>query len=143
MKTYLAKRIEDKDRKWHVVDASGKVLGRLSVQIANVLRGRHRPTYTPNADTGDYVVVINADKVVLTGKKEEGKDYMFFSGWVGTEKHRSARQMREHRPEFLVMHAVKGMLPKNRLASRQLTRLKVYAGATHPHAAQNPEPLSK
>ncbi|HNX04548.1 MAG TPA: 50S ribosomal protein L13 [Opitutales bacterium] len=140
MKTYLAKTGEYTP-KWHVIDASGLVLGRLSVQIANILRGRNRPTYTPTADQGDYVVVVNADKVLLTGKKEVGKDYMFFTGWVGNEKHRSAKQMREHRPEFLIQHAVAGMMPPSRTASVQLTRLKVYAGAEHPHQAQNPEPL--
>jgi large subunit ribosomal protein L13 len=93
-------------------------------------------------DQGDFVVVVNADKVLLTGKKETGKDYMFFTGWVGNEKHRSARAMREHRPEFLIEHAVAGMMPPSRQASTQLTRLKVYAGPSHPHAAQNPEPLT-
>ncbi|MBN1404872.1 MAG: 50S ribosomal protein L13 [Opitutales bacterium] len=141
MKTYLAKKGEITP-KWHVVDASGLVLGRLSVRIANILRGRHRPTYTPNQDTGDGVIVINASKVLLTGKKEEGKDYMFFTGWVGNERHRSAAQMREHRPEFLIEHAVKGMLPKNKLASRQMSRLRIYAGPTHKNEAQKPEPLS-
>jgi large subunit ribosomal protein L13 len=141
MKTYLAKTGEYTP-KWHVIDASGKVLGRLSVQIANILRGRNRPTYTPMTDQGDFVVVVNADKVLLTGKKETGKDYMFFTGWVGNEKHRSAKAMRAHRPEFLIEHAVAGMMPPSRQASAQLTRLKVYAGPTHPHAAQNPEPLT-
>jgi len=141
MKTYLAKKGEITP-KWHVIDADGQVLGRLSVRIANLLRGRHRPTYTPNADTGDGVIVINSSKVVLTGKKEEGKDYMFFTGWVGNEKHRSAGQMRERHPEFLIEHAVKGMLPKNRLASQQLKRLKIYAGPTHKNEAQKPEPLA-
>lgn len=141
MKTYLAKRLEDTERKWHVVDASGQVLGRLSVQIANILRGRNSPDFTPINDRGAFVVVINADKVVLTGKKETGKDYMFFTGWVGNEKHRSAGQMREHRPEFLIQHAVAGMMPPSRQASAQLTRLKVYAGPSHPHEAQNPQPV--
>jgi len=141
MKTYLAKTGEYTP-KWHVIDASGKVLGRLSVQIANILRGRNRPTYTPMTDQGDFVVVVNADKVLLTGKKETGKDYMFFTGWVANEKHRSAKAMRAHRPEFLIEHAVAGMMPPSRQASAQLTRLKVYAGPTHPHTAQNPEPLT-
>lgn len=138
MKTYLAKPGEYTP-KWHVVDASGQVLGRLSVQIVNLLRGRNRPTFTPITDQGDFVVVINADKVLLTGKKEERKDYMFFTGWVGNEKHRSPKAMRERRPEFLIQHAVAGMMPSSRQASKQLTRLKVYAGANHPHEAQNPE----
>jgi large subunit ribosomal protein L13 len=141
MKTFLAKK-EDVQPKWFVVDASGQILGRLAVQIANVLRGRHHATYTPSVDTGDFVVVINAEKVVLTGKKEEQKNYMSFSGYVGGESYRSVPQMRAHRPEFIIEHAVKGMLPKNRLARRMITKLKVYAGPEHPHAAQNPQPLS-
>lgn len=141
MKTTLAKpgQIEPK---WYVIDAQGKVLGRLAVKIANILRGRHKPTYTPSTQTGDFVVVINADKVVVTGKKEEQKQYMFYSGFIGREKYLSIPYFREHRPAFLIEHAVKGMLPKNRLARRQILRLKVYGGGEHPHSAQNPEPLS-
>ncbi len=141
MKTYLAKK-GDVTPKWYVVDASGQVLGRLAVRIANILRGRHRPTYTPHTDTGDFVVVINADKVVLTGKKEQDKKYMFYTGWVGNEKYRSVAQMRARKPVFIIEHAVKGMLPKNKLAHQQITKLKIYAGAEHPHAAQNPETLT-
>ncbi len=140
MKTFLAKK-EDVQPKWFVVDASGQVLGRLAVRIANVLRGRNKPTYTPHVDTGDFVVVINADKVVLTGKKEEQNEYMFFNGYVGRERYRSLREMRERHPEFIIEHAVKGMLPKNRLARQMYRKLKVYAGAEHPHAAQSPQPL--
>ena len=141
MKTTLAKNVQLKDKTWYIVDAKDQVLGRLAVKIANVLRGRHKPTYTPNVDTGDYVVVINADKVVLTGSKELDKTYMFFSGWVGTAYRRNAAAMRAKRPEFLINHAVKGMLPKNRLANDMLTKLRVYAGESHPHAAANPIPL--
>jgi large subunit ribosomal protein L13 len=140
MKTFLAKK-EDVQPKWFVVDASGQVLGRLAVRIANVLRGRHKPTYTPHVDTGDFVVVINAEKVVLTGKKEEQNEYMSFSGFVGGESFRSLAEMRVRHPEFIIEHAVKGMLPKNRLARRMFTKLKVYAGSEHPHAAQDPQPL--
>lgn len=140
MKTFLAKK-EDVKPKWFVVDASGQVLGRLAVRIANVLRGRHRATYTPSVDTGDFVVVLNAEKVLLTGKKEEQNEYMFFNGFVGRERYRSLEEMRARHPEFIIEHAVKGMLPKNRLARRMITKLKVYAGAEHPHAAQTPEPL--
>ena len=140
MKTFLAKK-EDVQPKWFVVDASGQVLGRLAVRIANVLRGRNKPTYTPHVDTGDFVVVINADKVVLTGKKEEQNEYMFFNGYVGRERYRSLPEMRAKHPEFIIEHAVKGMLPKNRLARKMFTKLKVYAGASHPHEAQNPQPL--
>ena len=141
MKTILAKK-EDVQPKWFVVDASGQVLGRLAVRIANTLRGRNKTTYTPHVDTGDFVIVVNAEKVILTGKKEEQNSYMFFNGYVGRERHLSLEEMRRRHPEFIIEHAVKGMLPKNRLARRMITKLKVYAGAEHPHAAQNPQPLS-
>lgn len=141
MKTILAKK-EDVQPNWFVVDASGQVLGRLAVRIANTLRGRNKTTYTPHVDTGDFVIVVNAEKVVLTGKKEEQNSYMFFNGFVGRERHLSLEEMRRRHPEFIIEHAVKGMLPKNRLADRMITKLKVYAGAEHPHAAQNPQPLS-
>src|ERR1019366_6908020 len=141
MKTFLAKK-ETVQPKWYLVDADGKVLGRLAVKLANIIRGRGKPTYTAHVDTGDYVVVINAEKVVLTGKKEEKNEYMAFSGFVGGERYRSLRQMREKRPEFVITHAVKGMLPKNRLAARMLTKLRVFAGTKHPHEANNPEKIS-
>jgi len=128
--------------KWYLIDAEGQVLGRLAVKLANIIRGRNKPTYTAHVDTGDYVVVINAEKVVLTGKKEEKNEYMAFSGFVGGERYRSLRQMRERRPEFVIMHAVKGMLPKNRLAARMLTKLRVFAGPSHPHEANNPVKIS-
>ncbi|MBN2068581.1 MAG: 50S ribosomal protein L13 [Opitutales bacterium] len=137
MKSYLAKQGEVAP-KWYVIDASGQVLGRLAVKIANVLRGRNKPTYTPHIDTGDFVVVINADKVVVSGNKETDKKYMFYSGYMGNEYYRNVKDFRENRPEFIIEHAVKGMLPKNKLAAAQLKKLKVYAGAEHPHAAQNP-----
>ncbi len=141
MKTYLAKK-ETVKRGWVIVDAKDQVLGRLAVKVANVLRGRNKPTYTPHVDTGDFVVVINADKIVLTGKKEEQKKYMFYSGYVGGEKYLSVTQMQERRPDFVVKHAIKGMLPKNRLARKMLTKLKVYAGEEHPHEAQQPKAIS-
>lgn len=140
MKTILAKK-EEVQPKWYVVDAKDQILGRLAVRIANILRGRNKPTYTPHVDTGDFVIVVNADKVVLTGKKEEQNEYMFFNGYVGRERYRSVPEMRRRHPEFIVEHAVKGMLPKNRLARRMYSKLKVYAGSQHPHEAQNPEPL--
>jgi large subunit ribosomal protein L13 len=124
------------------VDAKDQILGRLAVSIANSLRGRDKPTYTPHVDTGDFVVVINASKVKLTGAKEEQKKYMFYSGYMGGEKYRNVADFRENRPEFIIMNAVKGMLPKNKLASRMLTKLKVYPGEEHPHSAQQPTPLS-
>jgi large subunit ribosomal protein L13 len=141
MKTYLP-RINLDQRKWHVIDAQGVVLGRLAVQVANVLRGRNKPIYTPHLDTGDFVVVINAEQVVLTGKKETQKRFMSYSGWKGGERYRSVAQVRAAHPERLLLHAVKGMLPKNRLGARLLTKLKVYRGGEHPHAAQQPAPLA-
>lgn len=127
---------------WHLVDADGVVLGRLAVKTANLLRGRHKATYTPHVDTGDYVVVINAAKVVLTGRKNEQNSYMSFSGFVGGEKYRKVSEMRARHPEFIIEHAVKGMLPRNRLARRMLTKLRVFAGPTHSHEAQNPVKIS-
>ena len=141
MKTYLPKASDDL-RKWHVIDAEGAVLGRLAVQIANVLRGRTKAIYTPHMDAGDFVVVINADKVRLTGKKETDKQYMSYSGWRGGEKRRNVATVRARHPEGLIQHAVKGMVPKNRLGRQLLSKLKVYVGPNHPHAAQKPEPLN-
>jgi large subunit ribosomal protein L13 len=141
MKTYLAKK-ETTQPKWYLVDAEGQVLGRLAVKLANIIRGRNKATYTAHVDTGDFVVVINAEKVVLTGKKEEQNEYMAFSGFVGGERYRSQAQMRAKRPEFVVMHAVKGMLPKNRLAAKMLTKLRVFAGPVHTHEANNPVKIS-
>lgn len=141
MSSYIAKP-RDVQRKWYVVDASNLVLGRLAVKVANILRGRHRPTYTPHVDTGDFVIIINADKIAVTGRKEEQKQYMFYTGWMGNEKYRSLKDMRTRNPAFIIQHAVKGMLPKNRLANQMLKKLKIYAGSEHPHAAQNPETIS-
>ena len=140
MKTYLPKVNLDQ-RKWHVIDADGAVLGRLAVQITNILRGKDKPVYTPHLDAGDFVVVVNAEKVRLTGKKETNKEYMTYSGWKGGEKYRTVATLRAQRPEHLITHAVKGMIPKNRLGRRLLTKLKVYRGPAHPHAAQQPAPL--
>ena len=140
VKTTLAKK-EEVERKWFVVDASDKVLGRMAVRIAEILRGRHKPIYTPHVDAGDFVVVVNAEKVAVTGNKEEQKQYMFYSGYMGNEKYRTLADFREKRPAFIIEHAVKGMLPKNRLASAMLKRLKIYAGPDHPHEAQTPETL--
>lgn len=140
MKTFLAKK-ETVQPKWYLVDAEGQVLGRLAVKIANVIRGRHKAGYTPSVDTGDYVIVINAEKIAVTGKKEEQNSYMFFSGFVGGESYRKLSEQRVRHPEFLIEHAVKGMLPKNRIARKMLTKLRVFAGPEHSHAAQNPVPL--
>ena len=141
MKTHLP-NVNLDHRKWHVIDADGAVLGRLAVQIADVLRGKNKPVFTPHLDTGDFVVVINAAKVILTGKKETDKQYMSYSGWKGGERFRNVSQVRARHPERLILHAVKGMIPKNRLGDRLLTKLKVFKGANHPHAAQKPEPLN-
>ena len=141
MKTYLPK-IDLEQRKWHVIDADGAVLGRLAAQVADILRGKNKPVYTPHLDAGDFVVVINAEKVRLTGKKEEQKEYMSYSGWKGGERYRSVTEVREKQPENLIHHAVKGMIPKNRLGRQLLTKLKVYKGSNHPHAAQQPTPLA-
>lgn len=137
MKTYLAKK-ETVQPKWYLIDAEGMVLGRLAVKAANIIRGRNKATYTPHVDTGDFLIVINASKIALTGKKEETTEYMSFSGFVGGEKYRKLADVRRKKPEFIITQAVKGMLPKNRLARTMLTKLRVFAGAEHPHVAQNP-----
>ena len=141
MKTHLPKVNLDQ-RKWHVIDANGAALGRLAVQVANILRGKDTPVYTPHMDAGGFVVVINAEKVLLTGKKETDKKFMTYSGWKGGEKYRSVEQIRAAHPERLITHAVKGMVPKNRLGRVLLTKLKVYKGDKHPHAAQMPAKLA-
>jgi large subunit ribosomal protein L13 len=141
MKTFLAKK-ETVQPKWYLIDAAGVPLGRLAVKAANIIRGRHQPTYTPSVDTGDFVIVINAEKVVLTGKKEEQNEFMFFSGFVGGESYRKVALMRERHPEFIIEHAVKGMLPKNRIAAKMLRKLRVFKGATHTHEANNPKKIS-
>jgi large subunit ribosomal protein L13 len=141
MKTFLAKQ-ETVQPKWYLIDAEGEVLGRIAVKAANIIRGRHKASYTPSVDTGDFVVVINAEKAVVTGKKEEQNEYMFFSGFVGGESYRSLQQQRERHPEFIIEHAVKGMLPKNRIAAKMLTKLRVFAGPNHTHEAQNPVKVS-
>ena len=126
------------ERKWVLIDAEGATLGRLATTAATILRGKNKPQYTPNADTGDFVVVINADKVVLTGTKAEKKQYWRYSGYLGGLKLESFREAMEKHPERVVEHAVKGMLPKTTLGRKQGMKLKVYAGPEHPHAAQNP-----
>jgi large subunit ribosomal protein L13 len=141
MKTFLAKK-ETVQPKWYLIDAEGLVLGRLAVKAANIIRGRNKASYTPSVDTGDFLVIINAEKVVLTGKKEEKNEYMFFSGYVGGESYRSLKLMRERHPEFIIKHAVKGMLPKNRIAAKMLTKLRVFKGPAHTHEAQNPVKIS-
>jgi len=134
-------RKEEVEREWYVVDASGKVLGRLASEIAKRLRGKHRPYFAPHVDVGDFIVVVNADKVRLTGKKWDQKVYWRHSGYMGGLKLRTARQMLQEKPEELIRLAVKRMLPKNRLGRKLLRKLKIYAGPEHPHKAQNPRPL--
>lgn len=141
MKTFSAKANEV-DRKWWVIDAKDQILGRVAVKAANLVRGKEKAIYTPHVDTGDFVVVINASKVRLSGKKEDSKSYMSFSGYVGGHHHESFKSRRARRPEFVVENAVRGMLPHNRLGRHVFTKLKVYGGDQHPHAAQNPQPIS-
>ena len=140
LKTYMAKA-QDVERKWYVVDAEGQTLGRLATQIAVVLRGKNKPTFTPHVDTGDYVIVVNADKIVLTGKKLDQKNYYRHSGYVGGLKTTVARKMIEKNPEFMVYEAVRGMLPKNTLGRHMIKKLHIYRGAEHKHQAQKPEVL--
>ncbi|HEY1522407.1 MAG TPA: 50S ribosomal protein L13 [Solirubrobacteraceae bacterium] len=140
MRTYTATSA-DRQRDWFVVDAAGQTLGRLATQIADTLRGKRKPTYTPHVDTGDFVVVVNAEKISVTGNKRQAKRYYRHSGYPGGLKSRSLQEMLDRRPEEVIRIAVKGMLPRNRLARKQLTKLKVYAGPEHPHTAQQPKPM--
>lgn len=140
MKTVHAKKGQV-DRRWYLVDADGQVLGRMATQVASVLRGKNKPAFTRHVDTGDFVVVINAEKVQLTGRKWEKKMYHNYSGYMGGLRSRSAQSVRATRPEEIILQAVKGMLPKGSLGNALLTKLKVYAGPAHPHAAQKPEKL--
>ena len=140
MKTVSAKP-EEVNHKWIVVDAEGQVLGRLASRVAQILRGKDKPNFTPHVDTGDFVVVINADKVKTTGRKLDNKHYYTHSGYAGGIHSKSLREMLDRKPEEVIKLAVKGMLPKNRLNRRVLTKLKVYAGPEHPHQAQNPEEI--
>jgi large subunit ribosomal protein L13 len=142
MKTYSAKPGEI-ERHWYLVDAESKTLGRLATQIADVLRGKGKAAYTPHVDTGDFVIVVNAGKVHVTGQKLDQKLYYKHSGYPGGLHSRTLREQLERRPEEVLRKAVRGMLPKNRLASAQLRKLKIYAGPDHPHAAQNPEPFQE
>jgi large subunit ribosomal protein L13 len=140
MKTYSAKPGEV-TREWYLVDAEGKTLGRLATQIADTLRGKLKPQYTPHVDTGDFVIVVNAEKIQVTGNKLDQKRYYRHSGYPGGLRSRTLREQLERRPTEVLRVAVKGMLPKNRLARQQITKLKIYAGSEHPHEAQNPKPL--
>ncbi len=139
--TYHAKNDQVK-QSWWVIDASDQVLGRLSVKLATILMGKNKPQYTPHHDVGDFVVVTNADKIRLTGSKPDNKFFQTFSGYAGGQKRYSYRWMLEHKPELLLQRSVRRMLPKNRLARKQLSKLKIYRSAEHPHQAQQPEPLT-
>ena len=140
MKTYVA-TTADRERNWLLVDASGQTLGRLATQIADALRGKRKPSYTPHVDTGDFVVVVNAEKISVTGNKLQNKLYYRHSGYPGSLRSRTLEEMLDRRPEEVLRVAVKGMLPRSRLARKQLTKLKIYAGPEHPHAAQQPQPM--
>jgi large subunit ribosomal protein L13 len=140
MKTYVATPA-DRERNWLVVDAAGKTLGRLATQVADQLRGKRKPEYTPHVDVGDFVIVVNAEKIAVTGNKLADKRYYRHSGYPGGLRSRTLGDMLERRPEEVIRRAVRGMMPRNRLARKQLTKLKVYAGPDHPHAAQKPQPL--
>ena len=140
MKTYVA-TAENRQRDWWVVDAEGKTLGRLATQIADALRGKRKPEYTPHVDTGDFVIVVNAAKIAVTGKKRTDKIYYRHSGYPGGIRSRTLNEMLDRRPEEVIRKAVKGMLPRNRLAREQINKLKVYAGPEHPHQAQQPKPM--
>jgi large subunit ribosomal protein L13 len=140
MKTFVATPAT-RERNWLVVDATGQTLGRLSTQIANALRGKRKPEYTPHCDVGDFVIVVNAEKITVTGKKREQKRYYRHSGYPGGLRSRTFENMLERRPEEIIRLAVKGMLPRTRLGRAQLRKLKVYAGPDHPHAAQKPQPM--
>ncbi len=141
MKTFMAKDATRAEAKWYIVDATDVVLGRLASQVANVLRGKHKPTFTPNADTGDYVIVINADKVKLTGNKLEDKMYTYHTGYVGGLKQIPYKTMMENKSDVVIYEAVKGMIPHNALGRKVIQKLRIYKGADHGHAAQQPEVL--
>ena len=138
MKSYIAKPAEV-ERKWYVIDAEDKTLGKIASEVASILKGKKKPIYTPHVDTGDYVIVINAEKVRVTGKKEEQKIYKSHSGYPGGLKETTLRELRAKKPEEIIRHAVKGMMPKGKLGRQMFKKLKVYAGPEHPHTAQNPE----
>jgi large subunit ribosomal protein L13 len=139
-KTYMA-RPSDIERNWYVVDAEDKVLGRLAAEVATILRGKHKPQFTPHMDTGDFVIIVNAEKIKLTGKKWEKKTYYWHTGYPGGLRSRTATELRSRQPEEIIRKAVWGMMPKNSLGRNQMKKLKIYAGPEHPHMAQMPEPL--
>ena len=139
----LSAKANEVQRSWWIIDAADQVLGRVAARAANLLRGKEKAVFTPHCDTGDFVIVVNAGKVRVTGKKETAKEYMSFSGYVGGHKSETFEHRRARRPELLIEKAVKGMIPHTRLGRRQITKLKVYAGAEHPHVAQQPKSVGK
>ena len=141
MRTTHITKPQEVQRKWYVIDAEGLNLGRLSSQVAHILRGKHKPTFSPSVDTGDYVIVVNADKVKVTGRKLDQKTYVRYSGYLGSKKETKLKDMLDKKPEFVLSHAVKGMLPKNNLGRAMFTKFHCYAGAEHKHQAQKPEVL--
>jgi len=141
MRTTHITKPHEVERKWFVVDAAGQNLGRLSSQVAHILRGKHKPTFSPSVDAGDYVIIINADKIKVTGRKLEQKIYTRYSGYIGNKKEIKMRDMQAKKPEYIITHAVKGMLPKNNLGRQMYDKLHVYAGSEHKHQAQKPEAL--
>ena len=142
MRTTFITKAQEIERKWYVVDAEGKTLGRLSSEIAHVLRGKHKPIFSPNVDAGDYVIVINAEKIHVTGKKMQDKIYVRYTGHIGGRKETPLRDMLQRKPEYVLKHAVKGMLPKNNLGRQMLKKFHIYAGPEHKHQAQKPEVLT-
>lgn len=141
-KTKSAKK-EEVERQWHLVDADGEIVGRIATQIATILRGKHKPSYTPHVDTGDFVVVVNCEKIRFTGNKLLAKEYQRYSGYPGGQKSRTAIQMLDKKPEAIIEKAVRGMLPKTKLGRAMIKKLFVYVGTEHPHGAQKPQPLNK
>lgn len=141
-KTTRSIKVNPEDREWYLIDAQDKILGRLCSNIAKILRGKHKPTYTPNNDTGDFVIVVNANKIKLTGKKEETKSYSRFSGYPSGLKTEKFKDVLSSHPETIIKNAIKGMLPHNKLGRSMIKKLKVYSGSNHPHQAQNPQPLT-
>jgi large subunit ribosomal protein L13 len=141
MKTYMAKPADVVNKKWYVVDAAGKTLGRLATAVADTLRGKRKPTFTPHVDTGDFVIIVNAEKVQVTGRKAQQKEYDTYSGYPSGRKVRTYNQVMAKHPERIIEHAVRGMLPRNTLGRAMFRKLKVYAGPDHPHEAQQPQPL--
>jgi large subunit ribosomal protein L13 len=133
---------EEVDQKWHLVDANGKTLGRIATQVATLLRGKHKPQFTPNADLGDFVVVVNAEKIKLTGKRAELKEYFHYTGYPGGATFEKFKELMQKHPDRVFEHAIRGMLPHNRLGRKIIKKLKVYAGPDHPHTAQRPEPFT-